>query len=102
MEIIKDLAQDAQQTLEKLGYNNAQVVVGDGRDGYAPEAPYDGIKSAAASSQVPKPWKNQLKVGGRIVLPLQTDYGQTITRLTKHPGGFTKEQFSLVMFVPLV
>ena len=102
VEIIPELAKAANQTLSELGYDNAQVITGDGRKGYNPAAPYDGIKVAAAAEKILKPWKDQLKVGGRLVAPLKSGLGQVITRLTKHPGGFTQEKFDLVRFVPLV
>lgn len=102
VEVIPELAESAQKKLEKLGYNNVKVIINDGRKGAADHAPFDGIKSAAASKDIPKAWKKQLKIGGRIVLPLKEILGQKLVRITKTESGFEKEDFGGVMFVPLV
>jgi protein-L-isoaspartate(D-aspartate) O-methyltransferase len=103
VEIIEDLAESAKDNLSNCGYDNVQVVVGDGRKGYAEQAPYDGIKSAAATREVPQAWKDQLASGGKIVLPLSSGrWGQELVRLTKAGEDFEKESFGAVAFVPLV
>ncbi len=102
IEVIPELAESAEQTLKKLGYNNVTVIIGDGREGAPDYAPFDGITSAAASDQVPRSWKKQLKIGGRIVLPLKDGAFQRLTRLTKTEEGFKKETFGGVAFVPLI
>ncbi len=101
IELLPELAEKAKQNIENLGINNAEVIVGDGAEGYKKEAPFDAVKSAAASARVPQPWKKQLKEGGRIVLPLKTGFMQTLVRITKKNGRFTKEDITGVRFVPL-
>jgi protein-L-isoaspartate(D-aspartate) O-methyltransferase len=102
IEVIPKLAQSAQQTLQKLGYDNIKVIVDDGRNGAPDYAPFDAIKSAATSNQVPLAWKRQLKIGGRIVLPLKENSHQNLIRLTKKETEFQKENFGGVAFVPLI
>jgi protein-L-isoaspartate(D-aspartate) O-methyltransferase len=102
IEVIPDLAKSARETLKSLNYNNVKVVIGDGRNGAPDFAPFNAIKSAAASKDVPRAWKEQLKIGGRIVLPLKNGLHQNLVRLTKTETGFKKENFGGVMFVPLV
>lgn len=102
VEVIPELAERAEKTLNELNYKNVKVIVGDGRKGAPDYAPFDGIKSAAASKDIPKTWKEQLKIGGKIVLPLEHDLGQKLIRVTKTKSGFKKEAFGGVMFVPLI
>ncbi len=70
VEIIEPLAHRARVTLERLGYDNVHVIVGDGTLGYEPAAPYDRIIVAAACPEIPPPLIEQLKDGGRIVAPV--------------------------------
>jgi protein-L-isoaspartate(D-aspartate) O-methyltransferase len=102
IEIIESLAKKAQQRLKKLGYKNVKVIHGDGQLGLKKHAPFDLIKSAAASEKIPEAWKKQLKNGGKIILPLVTKRGQELIRLTKYKNSFKKEKFGLVVFVPLI
>jgi len=96
------LAQAAKNRLEKLGYSNVEVIIGDGTKGLAKEAPFDAIVCGAAASVIPKAWKEQLRNGGRIVLPLKKSWGQELVRVTKKAGRFFEESFGSVAFVPLV
>ncbi len=102
IEVIPELAESAQKTLKDLNYTNTKVIIGDGRKGAPDYAPYDGIKSAAASEEIPEAWKEQLNQGGKIVMPIKNKLGQTLVRLTKTSSGFKKESLGGVMFVPLV
>jgi len=102
IEVIAELAKSAQKKLNKLDYNNVKVITGNGRKGVPEYAPFDGIIAAAASKTVPQAWKNQLKIGGKIVLPLKNQLGQNLTRVAKTKSGLEKESFGGVMFVPLV
>lgn len=101
IEIIEDLAKEAKLKLEKIGYKNVEVIYGDGQQGLKKHAPFDLIKSAAATEKIPKSWKNQLKTGGKIILPLITNKGQELVRIIKEKSGFKQENFGLVAFVPL-
>lgn len=102
IEIIKELADEAEKVLKEMNYENVTVVVGDGYQGVPSSAPFDAIKSAAQVSEIPDTWKNQLVEGGRIVAPVGESVHQRITRVTKSKLGFDTEQFEIVRFVPLV
>jgi protein-L-isoaspartate(D-aspartate) O-methyltransferase len=103
VEIIDDLAREARDRLKKNGFANVEVVNQNGRKGYSKKAPYDAIKVAAATREIPQVWKDQLKVGGRILVPLKKGrWGEDLMRLTKKEKGFRKESFGAVAFVPLV
>lgn len=102
IEIIEDLAKQAKIKLQKLSYKNVEVIYGDGQLGFKEEAPFDLIISAAASSAIPLSWKKQIKISGKIILPLITQRGQELVRLTKEKTAFKQESFGLVAFVPLV
>lgn len=102
VEIIEELAERSKQVLRDLGYINVKIVVGNGRNGHEPRAPYEAIVAAATSRDVPLAWKKQLRAGGRMVMPQQTWWDQRLVRFTKVAGRMTKEQFGKVMFVPLV
>jgi len=96
------LAENARAVLQQLGYANVEVVVGDGTQGYAEKAPYDRIIVTAAAPRIAQPWLDQLKDGGRLVLPLGDRWGQTLTVLTKHGPKTTEESICGCVFVPLV
>lgn len=102
VERIVPLAEQASERLQQLGFNNVKVIVGDGSRGVANEAPFDAIKCAAATTEVPLSWIEQLKDGGRIVLPLQKTWYQDLTRVTKVEGKLQEEPFGSVVFVPLI
>jgi protein-L-isoaspartate(D-aspartate) O-methyltransferase len=102
VEIIEDLAKSARERLNDVGYDNVEVVVGDGREGYDEKAPYDAIKVAAATRKIPQAWKDQLKVGGRMVLPFKSGrWGEDLIKVTKTQDGFEREELGAVAFVPL-
>ncbi len=98
------LAEAAREKLEKLGYDNIRVVVGDGSLGWPEHAPYDGIVGTAGAPKVPEPLKEQLSVGGRLVLPVGTvPEQQVLIRLRKTAEDrFEQEEMEAVRFVPLV
>lgn len=95
IELDSDLAQSARDRLQKLGITNATITAGDGRRGWPERAPFDRIKVAAAAVKPPLALKNQLKIGGTLVLPVGTGTQeiQVITRradddyqVVSHPG----------------
>lgn len=98
------LAKAAREKLKKLGYDNIRVVVGDGSLGWPEHAPYDGIVGTAGAPKVPEPLKEQLSVGGRLVLPVGTvPEQQVLIRLRKTAEDrFEQEEMEAVRFVPLV
>ena len=98
------LADSARRRCRDLGYANVQVLEGDGTLGWAEHAPYDAIVVAAGGPEVPEPLKEQLAVGGRLVIPIgPTPRLQRLVRLRQvEPGRFEEEDLGDVRFVPLV
>ena len=103
VERITELAFGARDALREAKIPNASIVVGDGTLGWRPESPYDVILVAAASPGIPQPLVEQLKPGGRLILPLGDRATQTITQVTKKADGTTDvQQLTDVRFVPLI
>lgn len=103
VEVIEPLARTAAARLRELGCDNVQVHVGDGHQGWPPGGPYDAIIVTAATPLVPPALVEQLKPGGRLVLPLgPLTGGQQLVRLRKGADGHLTRQTVLpVIFVPL-
>jgi len=99
-----DLIALARQRLERLGYDNVEIVEGDGTRGCPEHAPFDAILAAASGSHVPKPWIEQLADGGRIVMPVgEPSWVQELIKVTKGPNGkLIQENLGGVRFVPLI
>src|SRR5512140_170632 len=103
IERYRTLAEQARERLQALGYNNVDVVVGDGFAGVPARAPYDRIIVTAAAAQVPQALLDQLADNGVMVLPLGPQGGvQHIIKLTKSSTGVTREKLIGVRFVPLL
>ena len=103
IEIRKTLAQSAAKRLQSLGYGNVKVKHGDGYFGWPEYAPFDAIMVTAAANHVPPSLIDQLKMGGRLLIPLgSTTYYQTLTKITKTPKGNEVEHLLGVVFVPMV
>ena len=104
IETIGQLAERAASTLRALGYRNVHVVHADGTLGWAAAAPYDAIIVAAGGPEVPASLKEQLKIGGRLVIPVGTDpRAQELVRVTRiSKNKFKSEDIADVRFVPLV
>ena len=104
VERIGELADKASSTLRASGYGNVHVVHSDGTLGWAAAAPYDAIIVAAGGPTVPETLKEQLKVGGRLVIPVGTDpRAQELVRVTRISNDkFESEDIADVRFVPLV
>ena len=102
VEIIPPLAEAAAKVLRELGYNNVSVKVGDGYQGWPECGPFDAIIVTAALGQVPPPLIEQLKVGGRLVMPLgPADAPQQLTVIEKiDPSETRMRSIILVQFVP--
>jgi protein-L-isoaspartate(D-aspartate) O-methyltransferase len=101
IEIIAALAQSAKATLTELGYgNNVEVRHGDGYVGWPEQAPFDAILVTAAPPKVPKPLKEQLKVGGRLIIPVGKRY-QSLLKVTRTKNGYGGESVIPVRFVPM-
>ncbi len=103
IERYRTLADQARGRLALLGYNNVEVVAGDGLAGVPGRAPYDRIMVTAAAELVPQTLINQLAVDGVMLLPLGPHGGvQNIIKLTKSQTGITRDKLIAVRFVPLL
>ena len=103
IEIIGALAKDADARLQRLGYRNVQVRHGDGYLGWPEHAPFDAIIVTAGASNVPKPLLEQLKPGGRMVIPIGSASANQQLRLISKDrrGRLTERIIADVQFVPL-
>ena len=104
VEIVPELAASARGRIEELGYDNVEVRTGDGFYGWEERAPFDAILVTAALSYVPPPLVAQLKVGGRLCMPVGKKEGvQSLMLYEKKPDGTLEERRGIdVRFVPLV
>jgi len=103
IERIGELARQAQSRIRALGIYNATVKCFDGTLGWSAHAPYDAALVAAGGPEVPEPLLAQLKVGGRLVIPVgQTRESQRLVRVVREEGGFRHEEHGPCAFVPLI
>lgn len=100
IERIPELAEIAKKNLYALGYENVLVVVGDGSLGYPEEAPYDKIYVTASAPDVPKPLIDQLRTGGKMVIPIGENY-QTLYVIEKEENRIVRKSWGAVRFVLL-
>jgi len=101
IEIVTPLAQNAEAILAHLGYTNIHVKAGDGYKGWPEEAPFDAIIVTCAPDKVPQPLIDQLKDGGRMMIPVGERFAQQLYLFEKKNGQL-KESVSLtVRFVPM-
>lgn len=102
VERIKTLADRARQSLDRLGYRSVAIKVYDGTYGWKEMAPFDAIMVTAGSPEVPLPLIDQLKEGGRMVIPVGERYTQTLLKVVKTPQGVATERSIPCVFVPLI
>jgi protein-L-isoaspartate(D-aspartate) O-methyltransferase len=103
IERIGELARQAQKRISELGIYNATVKAFDGTLGWNAYGPYDAILVAAGGPRVPDPLIAQLKIGGRLVIPIgETRESQKLIRVIKTEGGHTVEEHGPCQFVPLI
>jgi len=103
IERIPELAEKAKEKLNKLGYRNVEIIVGDGSKGYEKESPYDKIVVWAAAKEIPKSLIEQLKVGGKLIIPLESGFGQDFVLCEKlSPSKLSCKVIEKVRFVPLI
>jgi protein-L-isoaspartate(D-aspartate) O-methyltransferase len=103
IEILPTLAQRAEQTLKRLGYAGVKVKTGDGYLGWPEHAPFDAIIVTCAPEEVPKPLADQLREGGRMVIPVGPQWtSQTLYLLRKEKGKLAQQSVIPVLFVPMV
>ncbi len=101
IEYIPELAEMARANLRALGYDNVEVIVGDGSKGYEPEAPYDKIYVTAAAPNIPEPLLEQLKPGGKMVIPVGESVQWLIVVEKDRDGKIRQKNWGSVRFVPL-
>ncbi len=104
LEIVPELAVQARERLQRLGYDNVEVHTGNGHFGWPEHAPYDAIIVTAAADRIPPALIEQLKPGATLVIPVGSYFaGQTLKVVSKDPHGHIEERNALpVIFVPLV
>jgi protein-L-isoaspartate(D-aspartate) O-methyltransferase len=102
VERIEALSFSARERLQQLGYKNISYLCGDGYQGWPRKAPFDAIIVAAAPPSVPEVLKQQLAVGGRLVIPVGDDESQVLRLIRRTKSGFDEQIREAVKFVPLV
>jgi protein-L-isoaspartate(D-aspartate) O-methyltransferase len=102
IEIVEPLGKSAEATLQRLGYNNVHIKVGDGYKGWPEEAPFDAIIVTCAPEKVPQPLVDQLKDGGRMVIPVGERFAQQLYLLEKKNGQLKESVTLPVRFVPML
>ena len=100
IEIVEPLAKQARVTLFALGYGGVRLRTGDGYAGWPETAPFDAIVVTAAPKTIPTPLKEQLKVGGVLVIPVGDDR-QTLMQVRRTKSGFEERRVIPVRFVPM-
>lgn len=99
----RELQKAADRRFAKLNITNVTTIIGDGWLGWPPQAPFDRIIVTAAASEAPPALLDQLKVGGRMIIPLgETRDAQQLVQIDKTEDGFTEKPLLPVRFVPLV
>ena len=102
IERIKSLHDNSKRLLEGLSYKNITFIHGDGFKGYKNNSPYDAIIMTASPSEIPSELVNQLKLSGRMVLPLNVDGSQKLFRIKNTKNGLLKKEVDDVLFVPML
>lgn len=100
IEIIESLGKRAEERLERFGYRNVHVRIGDGYKGWPEAAPFDAVLVTAAPDHIPQPLIDQLKIGGRLVIPIG-NYYQELEVITRTKDGVQREKIIPVRFVPM-
>jgi protein-L-isoaspartate(D-aspartate) O-methyltransferase len=101
IEIDRSTHEFAKRNLERAGYGDVVLVLGDGGLGHAALAPYDRIAVTAACADIPPPLIAQLKIGGRAIAPLLEHGAQNLTLITREPDGARREAICRVLYVAL-
>ena len=100
IEIVTALADEARQRLVRLGHGNVTVRAGDGYAGWPEAAPFDAIMVTAAAPRVPEPLKQQLRDGGRLILPIGDEF-QELLLIVRHGERYEERRVLPVRFVPM-
>jgi protein-L-isoaspartate(D-aspartate) O-methyltransferase len=101
IEIVEPLGRTAEKTLRRLGYSNVHTKIGDGFLGWPEHAPFDKIIVTCSPEKIPQPLVEQLREGGRMVIPLGERYQQTLYRFKKVNGKLEAEALETTFFVPM-
>jgi protein-L-isoaspartate(D-aspartate) O-methyltransferase len=101
IEIIEDLGNAAAERLQRLGYKNIHVRVGDGFKGWPERAPFDKIIVTCSPEKIPQPLVDQLKEGGKMLIPLGGRYQQSLCLVTKREGKLERRVLESTFFVPM-
>ncbi|MBI4708544.1 MAG: protein-L-isoaspartate(D-aspartate) O-methyltransferase [Candidatus Omnitrophica bacterium] len=102
VERFESLAKKAAAILADLGCNNVKLKAGDGSLGWPEEAPFDRIIVTAASPKVPLPLIDQLKNGGKLIIPIGESYSQMLTKIEKKENNLISTDICACVFVPLI
>jgi protein-L-isoaspartate(D-aspartate) O-methyltransferase len=101
IEIVESLGRRAARSLEALGYKNVHAKIGDGYLGWPEHAPFDKIIVTCSPEKVPEPLVEQLREGGRMIVPVGERYSQTLYLFTKQDGKLQREALRPTLFVPM-
>lgn len=102
VEIVPELAEQARATLHRLGFRNVEVHFSDGFHGWPDAAPYDAIVVACAPTRIPQPLVDQLRDGGRMIIPVgNLDTGQDLVLVRKRGRTLESDSILAVRFVPM-
>ncbi len=102
VERIQKLSEDAENIIKKCEYKNLTFIVGDGTEGWPAAAPYDGIIVTAGAPRIPDTLVNQLRPGGRLVIPVGDRFSQILKRVVKTQQGTSVESHTGCRFVDLI
>ncbi len=104
VEVIPELYRQARDLLYQLGYRNIRTHLGDGSWGWAEAAPYDAIMVTAAPDEIPSALVHQLKIGGRLVIPVGAQNSEQVLQLVTRNSetNYSVDNYESVVFVPLV
>lgn len=102
IERIPSLALRAKKVIEDLGYKNVDIKIYDGTLGWEEKAPFDCMIVTASAPDIPKSLTDQLKLGGRLVIPVGTRHFQTLIKVVKKKDGLVKMPLTECVFVPLI
>jgi protein-L-isoaspartate(D-aspartate) O-methyltransferase len=101
IEIVEPLGREAARRLQELGYTNVRTRIGDGYQGWPEHAPFDKVIVTCSPEDVPQPLVDQLREGGRMIVPLGERYQQTFYLFEKRDGKLVKSKLVPTLFVPM-
>jgi len=101
VEIDQSLYSEAKKRIESLGYKNAELCCADGHKGWKEHAPFDAIIVSASPETIPRDLVKQLRLGGRMILPLGSEDDQALVLLEKTEEGLKEQELGEVRFVPM-